>query len=158
MSEHTGAKKRNSVTPALLVTPVGALLMPSPVNTTDRGSQAIPDFLQADYVPGGGDTSPAQSDTSIDATSRRFSFLSFIVSTAPTAEEAIRLGRDNQISTDEEGAKTVGHSRRKKILRFFGRHHKKQKPKYVSKQPRPSFCAELVHQKGTEQRLLDAWV
>lgn len=54
--------------------------------------------------------------------------MSFILGTAPTTEEAIRIGAQNQFSMDDDHCvKTAaGRSRRQKILRFFGKRHKKQ--------------------------------
>ncbi len=54
--------------------------------------------------------------------------MSFILGTAPTMEEAIRIGAQNQIRSDDDHCvKTVaGRSRRQRILRFFGKRHKKQ--------------------------------
>jgi hypothetical protein len=50
-------------------------------------------------------------------------------------EEAIRIGTENQVRPDDDHcAKTaLGQSRRERILRFFGRRHKKQGSTYVSK-------------------------
>jgi len=61
-------------------------------------------------------------------------------------EEAIRIGAQNQVeSNDDYCAKTaVGHRRRERILRFFGRRYKKQGSTYVSKPPWSSPSAEIV--------------
>jgi hypothetical protein len=112
----------------------------------DWGIQAIPGVFEGASVPEEEDASPAQSNTSIDIKSRRLSFMSFILNTAPTMEEAIRIGTLNQGRSDDDyyGTTAVGHSRRQRILRFFRKHHKKQGSTYVSKQPWPTSSAESV--------------
>lgn len=71
--------------------------------------------------------------------------MSFILNTAPTMEEAIRIGTQDQVRSGDDycGETAGGHSRRQGILRFFRKRHKKQGSRYVSKQPWPS-SAEFV--------------
>jgi len=132
------------------------------VTTADCAIQAIPGVFEAVSVPEEEDASPAQSNTSIDVKPRRLSFMSFILGTAPTMEEAILIGTHNQVRSDDDYCvkPAVGHSRRQKILRFFKKQHKhkKQGSTYVSKPPLPSSSAKSVStSKGHTQRLFGAW-
>lgn len=83
--------------------------------------------------------------------------MSFILNTAPAMENAIHIGTEVQVQPNDNCAKTsVGQSRRKGILRFFRRHHKKQEPTYAPKPPWLSPYAEFVQaSQGNAQRLLD---
>ena len=57
-----------------------------------------------------------------------------------------RIGTESQMREDGErcAKAAAGQSRRERILRFFGRHHKKQRSRYVSKLPRPIPGAEFA--------------
>ena len=72
--------------------------------------------------------------------------MSFILGTAPTIEEAMRIGAQNQFRLDDDDCvKTAaGRSRRQRILHFFGKRHKKQGSMYVSEQPWSSPSTEFV--------------